>query len=158
MVIETDYDGDGNALSRVENVVLKVQLPLATWKALSFTETELQDPAISGNAADPNGNGRPNLLEFIQHANPTSSNGGEASKDPAIQFNGESIKLRFAERKQLELTGITRAFMGSPGHVNFTGISALSTNVVNENARTQTLEVELPALGEKHFYKVEYSR
>ena len=37
---------------------------LARWKGARFTHAELADPLISGDSADPDGDGLPNLLEY----------------------------------------------------------------------------------------------
>jgi hypothetical protein len=39
--------------------------PVTAWKRLNFTLTELSDPAISGDAADPEGDTLPNLVELL---------------------------------------------------------------------------------------------
>ena len=40
------------------------------WKARHFTPAELDQTGISGDLADPDGDGRPNLVEYAFHRNP----------------------------------------------------------------------------------------
>jgi hypothetical protein len=47
--------------------------PYANWQNQYFTAGQLADPSISGDAADPNHNGLPNLLEYAMGLNPTVS-------------------------------------------------------------------------------------
>jgi len=50
--------------------------PWQQWRALHFTPTELTNTLISGAEADPDGDGRRNLLEYAHHRNPRSVDGG----------------------------------------------------------------------------------
>jgi len=44
--------------------------PYEDWRAQYFTAAELADPAISGDGADPDGDGIPNLVEYAFNLNP----------------------------------------------------------------------------------------
>ena len=44
--------------------------PYDVWKAANFTAAELLDPNISGDDADPDGDGRSNILEYALGSNP----------------------------------------------------------------------------------------
>ncbi len=46
--------------------------PVDAWRASRFTSAQLADPAISGDAADPDGDGLPNLLEYALGTDPLS--------------------------------------------------------------------------------------
>jgi hypothetical protein len=159
LAIEPDYEDDGQPYSRVDNVVLKLQRSLSTWKAFNFTEAELQNSTISGNSADPDGDHRQNLLEFIQKTSPVSADAAEKSQAlSTTHLGGEVITLRFVESKQLDLLGIFREFKGSPDLSDFSKIHPLSIEVINEDASTQTLEAQLPASGQHYFYTINYFR
>ena len=47
-----------------------VATPLATWQDRYFTAAEQTNAAVSGNAADPDGDGVPNLLEYALNLSP----------------------------------------------------------------------------------------
>src|SRR5690606_15969973 len=46
--------------------------PREGWRLRHFTAEELVDPTVSGDEADPNGNGLPNWAEFAFDADPNS--------------------------------------------------------------------------------------
>ena len=47
--------------------------PYQLWQQANFTPTELADPAISGDTADPDGDGIPNLAEYAFNTNPKTA-------------------------------------------------------------------------------------
>ena len=55
--------------------------PLDGWKHSRFTAGELADPNIGGDGADPDGDGRPNALEFALDTDPRTDDG--PASDPA---------------------------------------------------------------------------
>jgi hypothetical protein len=62
--------------SEVQIIVANGITPLDGWKLAKFSQSDLSDPAISGNDADPENDGFTNLMEYAlgtepkQHANP----------------------------------------------------------------------------------------
>ncbi len=61
------------ALGALSNATAVIRdLPRHAWRRGWFSEMELADPAISGDAADPDGDGLPNLLEYALGTNPRS--------------------------------------------------------------------------------------
>lgn len=48
--------------------------PHQLWQQGNFSPTELADPTISGDAADPDGDGIPNLAEYAFNTNPKTAN------------------------------------------------------------------------------------
>jgi PKD repeat protein len=66
----TDNNGDWatNAVS------VTVNSSLTMWKSQKFTSAELADPTISGDAADPDGDGVPNLIEYAMGYEPKTRN------------------------------------------------------------------------------------
>lgn len=157
--IAVDYNGDGNALGRVDNVVLKVRMPLSTWKDRYFSKADLMDSTISGNLEDPDRDGAANLLEFVQNTNPRSANDdGDTSSTPNIQLNGDQVTLLIVESKQLDGIGISTTFQGAENLAGpFINLSAISIKTVSEDDSTRTMDVELPVVGDRYFYRVEYS-
>lgn len=47
--------------------------PFQKWQQLHFTSSELNDPAVSGDLADPSGDGIPNILKYAFNLNPRIS-------------------------------------------------------------------------------------
>ena len=46
--------------------------PYCVWQAQYFTSAQIANPAVGGNAADPDGDGIPNLLEYALNLSPTT--------------------------------------------------------------------------------------
>lgn len=67
-----------NALTTVVSTFeLTVNAPSwSAWAATRFSSGQLAQPSISGQAADPDGDGVPNLLEYLQDRNPLVRDGG----------------------------------------------------------------------------------
>jgi hypothetical protein len=69
--VATDNAG-ATATSAVAAVT--VAWPFDLWRAAKFTPAELLDPSISGNDADPDGDGLKNLLEYALGLEPKTAN------------------------------------------------------------------------------------
>jgi PKD repeat protein len=69
-VTVTDTNGNTAQGSIAINVTSTVDL----WKQAVFTPTELTNPAVSGDVANPDGDGLPNLLEYAMGTNPNVPN------------------------------------------------------------------------------------
>jgi hypothetical protein len=85
--------GDG-AFTHAGDVTITVTNGIALWKAQYFTPAELANPGISGDAADPDGDGHTNIQEYVAGTNP---------RDPASRLalevlttNGAApVRIRF---------------------------------------------------------------
>jgi hypothetical protein len=99
--------GDG-AFTRAADVTVTVTNGIAAWKAQYFTPAELANPAISGDAADPDGDGHTNLQEYITGTNP---------RDPASLLE---LKVMTTDR-------------ASPLHLRFTAVAGKSYSVQFNN-------------------------
>lgn len=108
------YEGPGQTNPTGESDIFTVTFavgPVAQWQAAHFTAIELDDPAISGLAADPDGDGMTNLQEFAFGLNPRSG-----SREPVAEglglpvFSTEIIGgqlhqvLEYPRRRALDLT------------------------------------------------------
>lgn len=66
----------------------------ATWKtAAGFSESDLASPAISGEAADPDGDGLTNLMEYALGGSPKIAD--SATVAPVVDSNGSQIQIAF---------------------------------------------------------------
>ncbi len=68
-----------------------------TWRLRHFSPDELDDSALAGDLADPDGDGRPNLLEFAVGGNPRA---GDPALSPGLQNGAAGGGLRFVYRRQ----------------------------------------------------------
>ncbi|MDD5260987.1 MAG: autotransporter-associated beta strand repeat-containing protein, partial [Methylacidiphilales bacterium] len=69
----------GGALSgtgTINATIINDNSPYNAWKNLKFSSSDLADPAISGDTADPNRDGIPNLLAYALHLEPKNPNTG----------------------------------------------------------------------------------
>ena len=66
----------------------------ATWKATAgFSESDLATPAISGETADPDGDGLTNLMEYALGGSPKVADAPAIA--PAVDSNGSQIQITF---------------------------------------------------------------
>ncbi len=105
--------GTGKTLPTGDSDEVKVTFtigPVAFWQATQFSGDELEDPAISGMDADPDGDGDNNLIEYAFGTNP---NGGAALLAPGLgkpvfkMENSGGVNyyvLSFPRRKSQQLT------------------------------------------------------
>ncbi len=70
--------------------------PWQQWRALHFTPAELANATISSADADPDGDGRRNLLEYAHHKNPRIADGGGGF---AGRMESTNYVIRFTRRK-----------------------------------------------------------
>ena len=70
--------------------------PWQQWRALHFTLAELSNPAVSSTDADPDGDGRRNLLEYAHHKNPRVADGGGGF---AGRMESTNYVIRFTRRQ-----------------------------------------------------------
>ncbi|NBR70152.1 MAG: hypothetical protein EBT69_08260, partial [Verrucomicrobia bacterium] len=67
------------------------------WKLASFSPTQAEDPLVSGPAADPDGDGADNLVEYALGGNPTNAAGSLGPTVSTTNTSGTNW-LRFAYR------------------------------------------------------------
>ena len=79
---------------------------LMTWKYRHFSLDELSAETVSGDAADPDGDGKSNLLEFALAGNPRGSG---VSDEPVLSKSSTPGYLVFTYRRQRDrlLSGVT---------------------------------------------------
>jgi len=81
------------------------QIPAAAtgyeaWKLASFSPTQAEDPLVSGPAADPDGDGANNLMEYAFHGNPLVAGVDGKPKMENLSDGGqEYLAIRFQRRK-----------------------------------------------------------
>jgi len=79
-----------NAVSQwPTNDFFDATLSYDAWRARRFTSAELNDPAISGDSADPDGDGLPNLVEYALGLAPKSPDAGHGFSSSVQLVNGQ---------------------------------------------------------------------
>ncbi len=89
-----------NELTTVDATLTITVVPpaWADWLVDHFTVAERADPLISGPAADPDGDGAPNLLEYYQDRSPMLSEGPAAE----IELSDGQLVLTYERRRGLD--------------------------------------------------------
>jgi hypothetical protein len=64
------------------------------WKATYFSPAEMANDAISGQTADPDGDGIPNLMEYAFGSNPAIA--GDSAGMPVVSMPGSYLQVRFS--------------------------------------------------------------
>ena len=98
--------GLGGALSKTaQAVVTVVATSLDSWRSITFSQTDLADPSkeatVWGDAADPDKDGRDNLLEFALGLDPLRSDSNQGAMETGIfQVGGTNYaSVVFRRRK-----------------------------------------------------------
>jgi len=94
------FDLDGVA---VRHFASAAQTGYAAWRADHFNASELADAAVSGDAADPDGDGRPNLLEYALGTLPRDAGDGSLNT-PSLAVAADRLALAYvrpADRSDL---------------------------------------------------------
>ena len=113
-ITATAYKGSGKTNPTAESTIHTLTFavgPVANWQAAYFTGVELENPAICGMAADPDGDGLTNLQEFAFGYDPRSGTRQPVSAGLGLPvFSTETINgtfyqtLDYPRRKALTLT------------------------------------------------------
>ncbi|HVU37217.1 MAG TPA: right-handed parallel beta-helix repeat-containing protein [Opitutales bacterium] len=114
IVVASNYDGDSNP--SLEASATPTQT-FTQWISGYFPGSN--DSAVIGPTADPNGNGVPNLLEYLSNTNPTVP--GQAGAAPACAVDGNgNLVLDFRVAKNLN--GVTYVVQQSPDLIDWTDV------------------------------------
>ena len=129
---------------------------LEPWRASYFSAAELADPSISGDTADPDGDGIPNLLEYALNGDPRTANG---SIKPKPSITDDHLTMSYIRRKApTDVTYDLQVSSDVAGGWTSTGISE---QILTDDGGLQTVRVTDPALAGdngKRFFKLKVGR
>ncbi len=159
----TDYQSGGFDLDAV-GVIHQASDPWGAWLATYFDAAALADPAISGHAADPDGDGKSNLVEYACGFVP---NAPEAASALEITPSGNGVLLRFHRhdgRADVILTLQESAdgqawttLASSTGGQPVAG--AVQDAAVNESGSPQVeVSITVPPAGTRRLYRLKITR
>ncbi len=124
----------------------------AAWVALSFPVGEQADVLKAGPAADADGDGVPNLLEFVLGSDPKLS-GPNLLPAAAVSIDGTALEFNF-QRKTMasettQIVEFTDSLLNSwlPVTDGVEGMT-LSVTLLDEETETETVEASVPVMGE----------
>jgi len=130
--------------------------PLEAWRASYFSSSELADPNISGDAADPDGDGIPNLLEYALNEDPRVAN---LSIGPHALVMGNLLTTTYTRRKApMDVTYDLQVSSDVAGGWTAAGIAE---QVLADDGGLQTVRATDPALvsaNEKRFLKLKVGK
>jgi len=131
---------------------------ISTWKSGYFTTARLSDPAVSGDLANPSGDGICVLLDYALHLNPLKANSPSAL--PQVSGTGGYLTLTYSRNKWA--TDLTYAVEVSADLETWnSGSSYTSAPVIlNDNGLTQTVQISdlIPiASGQRRFIRLRVS-
>lgn len=140
--IDVTYSGTADPSFEVGFQVLtssEIDDVLASWSNRFFTFEQRDDPAISGETADPDLDGLGNLIEYFFGLNPTRS-----SPPPELRLTGSiASKVSFSYARTQERTDVTHTVEGSNGLEEWVPLSVTQTTVTPIDEATERVEVEL---------------
>jgi hypothetical protein len=114
------------------------------WRSIYFTAAQLADPAISGDAADPDGDGMNNGQEYLAGTNPTSAESVFAVQ-PTAPSNGSVVVTFTAEANHSYTVQFSDAVTTPPSWQRLANIEA------RPRRRVETVVDGVPAPGERYY-------
>jgi endonuclease I len=163
--IYTTYQGNRNPF--IDNPLFVDQVfsndtPGGAWKRAWFTAAQLANAAVSGDAVDPDGDGRPNRLEYLLNTNPlVAEAAGEAATSVAWvppAGAGGTARLALSHRRQRYATDLVVAYEASADFATWTAFTPAATTTVYVDGLTDRVTVETPFTGDRRFLRVRVER
>jgi hypothetical protein len=135
------------------NEVFIVSVPtFAQWQQLHFTPAELNDPATSGENADPNQNGLPNLLDYAFTNDPR---GTTTRHQPYVL--GDESWLSLVYPQSVSATDLTFTVEQSSNLAGWTPASP--TNItISDDGVTRLVKAQVPINEQRLFLRLRVSR
>jgi hypothetical protein len=141
-----------------------LEAPYQLWKEQYFTSAELTNAAISGDLADPDGDGIPNLEEYAFGLNPTIPNSSAGLPVPGMQTVGGTNYLTISFKQILYNTDISYTVQVSGDLVNWFSGTGYTTPVDppvdnGDGSETMTVRDNVPVnAATARFIRVDISR
>jgi endonuclease I len=165
-LVDTLYQGNRNPF--VDNPLFADRVfnndsPFAAWRRPHFTAAELANTAVAGDAADPDRDGLPNLLEFAFNLRPRASDAATAFASPALALlppavAGGAPRLGLTHRRHRYASDLVVRYESSVDLVTWAAITPAATSVVYVDALTDRVTVETPLTGARRFIRVRVDR
>ncbi len=132
----------GSDAAWVDEVVWTATDPYLAWAGGFFNAGQLADPAISGPAADPDADGRPNLLEYALGTSPIAA---DATANGMLVHTGGGLWV-YRYTRPAGVAGVTYVVETSPTLDPATAVwTARAQTVVSTVGGVETVEAPVPA-------------
>lgn len=153
------YKGDSSNPQNVQVVEFQLYeraLPgtFADWQLHYFTDAQLTNSAIGTFAADPDGDGIPNLLEFALGGSPVVADSTNARFSGVARAGGQFV-FQFQERASLG--NVVRQFQASPDLQSWTNVMPSQVNPAGRAGSNVLYQAVFPVLPALQFYRLQYS-
>lgn len=122
-------------------VTLTVTTTFASWQAGHFTAPDLIDPAISGDGADPDGDGLKNLLEYAFHLDPKLPSPGSLPSSTL-----DPIYVSIIYRRAIAATDLIFTVEQSLDFITWT-VAAPTNVILADDGITQTIKAQVARSG-----------
>jgi len=123
----------------------------ADWQLARFTDAQLTNSLVGTAAADPDGDGVPNLLEFAVGGNPLVADGAATALQPLSSAPG-SFSFSFRERKNLG--DVQRLFESSTNLVDWVGITPSSLVMISNLPDVYLSAAAFPVQDQASFFRL----
>lgn len=130
-----------NPTATLTIVSITVTTTFAIWQQKHFSPQELSQPAISGDAADPDGDGLSNLLEYAFHLDPGQSS---AASGPYSSMDANYFSLIYT--KAIAATDLTYTIEESSDLIIWSAVFPVNV-ILADNGVTQTVKAQVPIMG-----------
>jgi hypothetical protein len=123
------------------------------WALHAFTDAQLADPEFGTATADPDGDGVPNLAEFVMGGNPLVADGATTALQPLSSAPG-SFSFSFRERKNLG--DVQRLFESSTNLVNWVEIMPASLVMISNLPDVYLRAAAFPVQDQASFFRLRF--
>jgi len=138
-------------MSQPKPIEITVSLPNYTdWADLYWDSPELNDPAISGWFADPDGDRLVNGLEFAMRLDPTEP---QPADDPVPAWRIEGNEVIFTYREDIAVTGVRLHAQVSEDLLSWNDVNPPPT-VLGESNGLRDMEVRISLSDDKTFFRL----
>jgi hypothetical protein len=126
----------------------------ADWAMHTFTPAQLSDATLSGPAADPDGDGVPNLVEFGTGGNPLVADAAQ-SQAQVVPSAAGTFALQYNERT--DLGDVQRIFEASTNLTDWSAVTPLQLTTVGNLASNYVRLATFAVGNAMSFYRVRFT-
>jgi endonuclease I len=128
----------------------------ATWRYRNFTLAELNSEAVSGDLADPDGDGAVNLLEYALASDPRRA---EAATLPTMIVSTNSVTFEFQRQRDRDLDGMSYAVETTNNLASsWQALAGGVETVIATNGATESVRVTIPTPALPLFLRLRVTR
>jgi hypothetical protein len=130
--------------------------PYAAWKNGRFSIQELGDPSVSGDLADPDQDGSPNLVEYTLRTDARWSNEAPVITAMANPGNRHYIDVSFPHNRNA--TDVQISYEGSPNMINWSPVTPEFVMAVVTDFETEEVTVRVATPPPAFFVRIRITK